>query len=193
MTATTSTHRSSTTVEVFGNLVDATRGESVIDEVLGSGNASVAFQRFKLKKSPLTYLSDATLDSGVRPEIEVRVNGVAWTYVETLFGTGPEDEVYTLQQDESAVTSVIFGDGETGARPATGSGQHNRDVQVRCRIRQTAGRGDQPASQAGERAIGGDQPGARSGRVGRGRDRGLARERAGQRVDLGACGVAGGF
>ena len=45
-------------VTVFGNLVAATRGESVLDEIIGSGDASLAFQSFTLAKKPLTYFND---------------------------------------------------------------------------------------------------------------------------------------
>ena len=44
-----------TPVTVYGNLVSVTRGESV-EEILGSGDATQSFQRFRLTKKPLTYL-----------------------------------------------------------------------------------------------------------------------------------------
>ena len=61
---------------VFANVVQATHGETV-DDILGSGDSSKANQRFRLKKSPLTYIHAAT-PSGSRSELEVHIDGVLW-------------------------------------------------------------------------------------------------------------------
>ena len=45
-----------TPVKLFGNIITASRGETVNGEFLGSGDASIANQSFTLKKSPLTFL-----------------------------------------------------------------------------------------------------------------------------------------
>src|SRR6185436_17315449 len=41
---------------LLGNVAFASHGEKVSDEVLGDGDASVAFQKFELQKTPLTYV-----------------------------------------------------------------------------------------------------------------------------------------
>ena len=46
-------------------------------------------QRFVLKKPPTTYLSAPTA-SGVASTLEVRVNGVRWDEVPSLYGAAPE-------------------------------------------------------------------------------------------------------
>lgn len=107
-----------TPVTVFGNLVRASRGESVLDEVLGSGDGAQAFQAFTLQKTPLTYLSDPV--AGRRSTLSVRVNGILWREVVSFFGAGPQDEVFIARQNDQQETTITFGDGITGARLPTG-------------------------------------------------------------------------
>ncbi|MCB0841168.1 MAG: hypothetical protein KDD99_31080, partial [Bacteroidetes bacterium] len=109
-------------VEVFGNTVQVSRGESVFNEILGSGNANVKNQTFILKKSPLTYLLAPTIvnDQGIKNTLSVYVNGVKWTEVNSFFGTNPEDEVYIVRQNDEGKSLVIFGDGIRGRRLTTG-------------------------------------------------------------------------
>jgi hypothetical protein len=102
------------------NVVAATNGETVT-EVLGSGDASQAFQSFKLQQMPLTWVSAAT-PNGIDAAITVRVNGVAWKRVPYLYGSAPTDQVYALSRDKSGATVAQFGDGATfGARLPTGT------------------------------------------------------------------------
>ncbi|MFW6174516.1 MAG: hypothetical protein ACOC5K_01930 [Chloroflexota bacterium] len=109
-------------VTVYGNVVKATRGETVADEVLGSGDASRPNQTFTLKKS-LTYLSAPATgsDSGVKSTLQVRVDGVLWDEAPSFFGLGPEDQVYVVRQDDEDQSIVTFGDGVRGARLPTGT------------------------------------------------------------------------
>jgi predicted phage baseplate assembly protein len=109
-----------TPVTTFGNLIHATRGESVPNEVLGSGDAKVAFQAFKLKKKPLTYLNDESAPNGRRSTLAVRVNAILWSEVGSFFGAGPQDEVYIVRQNEDGESIVTFGDGQTGVRLPSG-------------------------------------------------------------------------
>jgi predicted phage baseplate assembly protein len=104
------------TVRITANVVGATHGETV-SEVLGSGDGG-AFQRFALRKPPLTYVSAAT-PSGTRSTLEVRVDGVLWAETASLLDLGPTDEGYVVHRDERA-TTVLFGDGTHGARVPTG-------------------------------------------------------------------------
>lgn len=119
---------------LFANVVEATQGETVRDEVLGSGNGG-AFQTFKLKKQPLTYLpaSDSEGLSAVASTLLVTVNGVRWQERRTLFESTPDGQDFTAAQDDDEKTIVIFGDGVNGARPPTG-----RD-NVRARYRKGLG------------------------------------------------------
>lgn len=106
---------------LLANIVEATQGETVRDEVLGSGNGS-AFQMFKLKKNPLTYLpaQDAEGLSAVESTLLVTVNGARWKERRTLFDSLPDGQDFTAGQDDDEKTIVTFGDGVFGARPSTG-------------------------------------------------------------------------
>jgi hypothetical protein len=108
--------RATTTLQ--GNVAVATHGESA-HEVLGSGNGSQPNQRFVLKRSPLTWVSAST-PSGRRSTLEVRVDGVLWSEVDSFHDQGSSSRVYLTQRDELGRTTVIFGDGVHGARLPTG-------------------------------------------------------------------------
>ncbi|MGD2178597.1 MAG: putative baseplate assembly protein [Anaerolineae bacterium] len=107
-----------TTVEICGNVAKATHGETV-EEVLGSGDGALAHQRFKLKKPPLTYVSAATA-SGGQSTLEVRVNDVLWEEAASLYGLDARSERYTVRIADDGTPSLVFGDGESGARLPTG-------------------------------------------------------------------------
>ena len=117
---------------LLGNVVLATHGETVDDEVLGSGDGTLAYQRFTLRKPDLTHVSART-SSGVVSTLEVRVDGVLWNQVPSLFLAGPQDRVYVVRIDDDARATVIFGDGIRGSRLP--SGQEN----VRARYRSGIG------------------------------------------------------
>jgi len=106
---------------LYANIIEATQGETVRDEILGSSNGT-AFQSFKLKKSPLTYLpaDDAEGLSAVESTLLVTINGVLWEEKRTLFESAPNGQDYTASQDDEEKTLVTFGDGIFGARPPTG-------------------------------------------------------------------------
>ncbi len=109
------------TVTVNANVVLATHGETQA-EVMGSGDASVPYQTFKLKQKPLTYVP-ADTDTGAATTLSVRVDRVLWQEVESLYGHGPDDRVYTTQIAEDGTVTVKFGNGRTGRRLP--SGQEN--------------------------------------------------------------------
>lgn len=106
------------TVKIYGNVVKATNGETR-GEVLGSGDATRAFQQFVLKQPPLTYVAAATVD-GVASTLQVRVNDIEWHETDSLVWLAPADRNFVTVTDDDAKTSVGFGDGEHGARPPTG-------------------------------------------------------------------------
>lgn len=104
-------------VRINANVVRASHGETVADEVLGSGDGAARHQRFTLKKPPLTHLSAV---GGSEAALTVRVAGVAWTGVDSLYGADAGARVYTVRVDNDANASVMFGDGRSGARLPTG-------------------------------------------------------------------------
>jgi hypothetical protein len=127
-----------TPVKVFGNLLAVTRGESV-EEILGSGDGTQSFQRFRLTKKPLTYLAAPGTATGRQSTLEIWVGGVRWREVESLFLAGPEDEVYTVRQTVDGETEVTFGGGGYGKPLPSGASN------VRARYRHGAGAARPPA------------------------------------------------
>jgi uncharacterized phage protein gp47/JayE len=109
-------------VAMYGNVLRASRGETVPSEILGSGDASIPNQSFKLKKKPLTYTQSPTAgnDSGVASTLKVYVSGVRWTEVRSFFGVASTAEVYIVRQDDDGESTITFGDGVRGSRPITG-------------------------------------------------------------------------
>ncbi len=105
-------------VAIYGNVARATNGETR-NEILGSGDSSQELQEFVLHQSPLTYVASTT-PAGAQTTLQVRVNNLLWHEVDTLAGSGPSDRVYITQTDDKDVTTVIFGNGEKGARLPTG-------------------------------------------------------------------------
>jgi predicted phage baseplate assembly protein len=109
------------TVTVFANVAAATHGETT-SEVLGSGDAGSAFQRFTLRQAPVTYVSAPTPD-GAASTLQLWVNDIQWTEVPALYGAGPRDRVFITRRDDAGKSTALFGDGTAGARLP--SGQEN--------------------------------------------------------------------
>jgi uncharacterized phage protein gp47/JayE len=106
---------------LLGNVVRASHGETVRDEIVGSGDATVPFQKLALAKSPLTYLPSPSAARG-ESALRVLANGEAWREVASLYGQPPTAQVYTARQEDDGTTVLQFGDGVTGARLPTGQG-----------------------------------------------------------------------
>jgi hypothetical protein len=109
------------TAVMLGNVAKATHGETVKRERLGSGNATIPFQAFRLSKSPLTHVPKPGAPHGAAAELEVRVGGLLWEQVESFFGRLPDDHVYVADLNDEQKTTVRFGDGVAGSRLKTGS------------------------------------------------------------------------
>ena len=118
-------------VRIAGNVALATHGETVADEVLGSGDGTASNQRFTLRKPNLTHVAAKT-PSGVADSLEIRVDDVLWTEVPSLYPAGPHDRVYVVRIADDATATVIFGDGTHGARLPTG--QENVHARYRSGI-----------------------------------------------------------
>lgn len=109
------------TAVLLGNVARATHGESVRDESLGDGDAAQPFQRFALRKRPLTYVPSAQSARG-EAALRVLVNGERWDEVPSLYGQPPKAQVYTARQADDGTTVLQFGDGVSGARLPSGRG-----------------------------------------------------------------------
>jgi hypothetical protein len=107
------------TLAINANLVAATHGTTV-HEVLGSGDGSQPNQKFLLKKPPLTYVPSSN-SAGMESTLDISVNGIAWKEVSQLYGQGGLSESFMVRIGDDQKATVLFGDGEMGARPATGT------------------------------------------------------------------------
>lgn len=105
-------------VTINANVALATHGETV-QEVLGSGDASRPFQTVGLRQPPLTYVSSDGA-SGAASTLRVGVDKLQWSETPSFFGHGPDDRVYVVRTGDDGQTTIEFGDGLAGARPATG-------------------------------------------------------------------------
>ncbi|MEQ4208810.1 hypothetical protein [Actinopolymorpha sp. B9G3] len=107
------------TLRVLANTVDATHGETV-GQVLGSGDGRAPFAQFQPRRTPLTYVR-ATTAAGSRSTLELRVDGVAWTEVESLDTATGSDRVFVVRHGEDGAVRLVLGDGTHGARASTGA------------------------------------------------------------------------
>ena len=105
------------TVRLLGNVALATHGQTVPATVIGNGDATAVGQRFSLRQGPLTWLASA---SGRDAALELRIDGVLWTRVDSLYHAGPDDRVYVVDVHEDGTADVVLGDGVRGARAPTG-------------------------------------------------------------------------
>jgi predicted phage baseplate assembly protein len=127
------------TVVINGNVAPAMAGDTVEEEVLGSGDASKPNQVFVLKKPPLSYVHAPT-ETGIASTLSVAVKtgpvtrlpnelgelpagGVApvpWRKVDSLAYQTDTDRAYVVRTDDKGRTTVTFGDGINGARLPSG-------------------------------------------------------------------------
>ena len=95
--------------------------------VLGSGDASKAGQEFTTPDSPIAY--DLDVAGKPVPSMLLRVDGLRWDEVPTLFDTGPAD-VFAVEREPNGAEILIFGDGLQGARLSSGRGNISATYRV---------------------------------------------------------------
>lgn len=105
-------------VKLYANVVKATHGETR-NETLGAGDATKPFQNFTLRQPPLTYVASPT-PAGADSTLKVYVNDVQWHEAGTLADLGPVDRKFVTRTDDESKTTIVFGNGERGARLPTG-------------------------------------------------------------------------
>lgn len=112
-----------TPVKLLGNVIQASRGETVRNEFLGAGDAAVVNQSFTLKKKPLTYLPvpSETTPSGLASTLKIYVDGLQWSEVSNFYGRRSDEEIYIVRQNDKNESVVTFGDGVLGRRLSTGA------------------------------------------------------------------------
>lgn len=112
-----------TPLKLQSDWIEVSRGETVKDEILGSGDVLLSNQVFTLKKGPLTYRNDSTSvhEHGMRADLEIRVDNILWTEVAHFCGVGPEERVYIVRHNDKDEADITFGDGVNGSRLPTGT------------------------------------------------------------------------
>lgn len=102
---------------VLYNLLPVSRGKTVANEVIGSGDGAVAGQSFPLAKSPVTYLQKGATYAST---IAITVDGQPWREVASFYDQPPGARIFVAREDDAGKTWVSFGDGINGARLPTG-------------------------------------------------------------------------
>jgi len=110
--------RSSTTI--CANVVPATHGQTIENEVLGSVSMQRDIRRFMLKQKPLTYTSPVQAEEHLPDTLQVQVNGVPWHQAPYLYGLKTNQRAYVVQNDSQNNTWLVFGDGNYGAHLPSG-------------------------------------------------------------------------
>jgi predicted phage baseplate assembly protein len=110
------------TVTISANVVAATHGQTVANEVLGSIGMTKASYRYPLKQKPLTYVA-ADTPSGVQSTLSVQVNQVRWHEVSSLEELASKRHSYLLRRDSQGNTIIYFGTGNRSANLPTGTEQ----------------------------------------------------------------------
>jgi Baseplate J-like protein len=125
-------------LRLLWDLITVSRGATVADELLGTGDATRPGQDFTLHKSPVTYLADTSTGAapagtggpaglgsrsgpGYSSTVQLAVDGVYWSEVPMFYGHGPAETVFVTREDETGATHVLTGDGLNGARLRTGA------------------------------------------------------------------------
>lgn len=106
---------------VRGNVVATGHGERKPVKVLGNGNAAESNQTFLLAVDDVSFVADATMPSGVRADIDLRVGKQTWTQVATLNDSEPTDPHYVVRLNEDSHLLIQAGDGTRGRRLPTGT------------------------------------------------------------------------
>ena len=116
------------TLRLRANVAAATHGETV-EQVIGSGDATVAFQRMATRRGPLTHVRAVT-PSGTRSTLEVRVDGVLWDQRPSLDAVGPQDQAVAVRALDDWTVEVVGGGEGHGQRFPTGT----ENVRARFRV-----------------------------------------------------------
>jgi predicted phage baseplate assembly protein len=75
----------------------------------------------RLAKSPVTYRPAPGGGRSDGSTLLVRVGGLQWHERDSLYGAAPADRAFVTHIDDAGRIAVRFGDGDSGARPATGA------------------------------------------------------------------------
>jgi len=111
---------STTSAVLMGNVVRASQGQTVLNEVVGSGNAAASFQSFTLQRDPLTYVPSSA-PGGVCSTLKLWVNQIQWSEVPELYGSPRNAQVFSTRSTDDGKTLIQFGGNRFGASLPTGA------------------------------------------------------------------------
>ncbi|HJV59893.1 MAG TPA: hypothetical protein VJ743_03050, partial [Albitalea sp.] len=106
------------TLKIHGNVVKATQG-ATRRETLGSGDGAKSLQSFTLKQPPLTFVAALTPE-GTESTLKVYVDNLQWHESDSLAWLDTKSRGFTTLTDDAGKTTLIFGNGEHGARLPSG-------------------------------------------------------------------------
>jgi uncharacterized phage protein gp47/JayE len=105
---------------LLGNVARASQGQTVMNEIVGSGDASAKFQSFTLQRQPLTYVPSSA-PGGVSSTLRLFVNQLQWTEVPELFSQPPTAQVFSTRTTDDGKTLIQVGGSTFGAALPTGN------------------------------------------------------------------------
>jgi hypothetical protein len=105
---------------LLGNVARASQGQTVMNEVVGSGDASAKFQSFTLQRQPLSYVPSSA-PGGVSSTLRLFVNQLQWTEVQELFGQPPTAQVFSTRTTDDGKTLIQVGGSTFGAALPSGN------------------------------------------------------------------------
>jgi uncharacterized phage protein gp47/JayE len=108
------------TAVLLGNVARASQGQTVSNEVVGSGNAATTFQSFTLQQQPLTYVPGSA-PGRVTSSLQLFVNQLQWTEVSELYGQPQKAQVFSTRTTDDGKTLIRGGGGPFGAPFPTGN------------------------------------------------------------------------
>ena len=90
------------------NTIAIGHGESKGAKTLGSGNAERSRQVLPLDVSTISFVPDAASASGVRPDIEVTVDGTLWAYADLTDPTAEDTASYSIRPRDDGTLDLVF-------------------------------------------------------------------------------------
>lgn len=103
------------------NIIPVSNGQTVANEILGSGNAADVYQQFSLQQQPLTYLPSIFNPTEPQSSLNIFIDGEKWKEKNDLLHSSSFDKHFTTSIDEDNNTIISFGDGIHGSKPPNGS------------------------------------------------------------------------
>ncbi len=115
---------------ISANIVAVGHGETKPEKILGSGDATEIHQSFVFETKNVAFVADPEMNSGVRADIELIIDGRIWQQKSTLNYSSPTDPHYVVRMTEEGYLKISFGDGKKARRLPTGK----NNIRVRFRI-----------------------------------------------------------